>query len=56
MFARLMQATTITLALYVLLGVNDLQQTKALQGNHVEATVEPAEALVAIKQALIRRQ
>ena len=56
MFARLVQATTITLALYVLLGVNDLQQTQALQSNHVEASVEPAEALVAIKQALTRRQ
>ncbi len=56
MFARLMQATTITLALYVLLGFNDLQQTQTLKSGHVETTVEPAEALVALKQALIRRQ
>lgn len=49
MFVRLTQATTITLVLYILLGLNSLQNRSANQ------QVEPAEALVAFKQALIRR-
>ena len=49
MFVRLTQATTITLVLYILLGLNTLQNKNAHQ------QVEPADALVAFKQALIRR-
>ncbi|MGB7083950.1 MAG: hypothetical protein WBD47_00235 [Phormidesmis sp.] len=50
MFVRLMQAMTITMALYVLLGLNTLE-TRA-----TNSTVEPAEALVALKQALLENR
>lgn len=49
MFVRLTQATTITLVLYVLLGLNNFQHRNANE------QVDPAEALVAFKQALVRR-
>ncbi|MEO0770024.1 MAG: hypothetical protein AAFY72_11440 [Cyanobacteria bacterium J06649_4] len=49
MFVKALQATTITLALYVLLGLNALQPTST------ENTVEPAEVIVALKQAFTRR-
>ena len=49
MFVRLTQATTITLVLYVLLGLNNFQNRNASE------QVDPAEALVAFKQALVRR-
>lgn len=50
MFFKVIQATTITLALYALLGLNMLQPQSA------ENTVEPSEVIVALKQALTRRQ
>ena len=50
MLVKVIQATTITVALYVLLGLNALQPTAT------ENTVEPAEDIVALKQALTRRQ
>ncbi|MEM9151380.1 MAG: hypothetical protein AAGB19_13115 [Cyanobacteria bacterium P01_F01_bin.3] len=46
MLIKIVQATTITLALYALLGLNTLQTNAAGQ------TVEPAEVIVALKQAL----
>ena len=46
MFVKMMQATTITFALYALLGLSVLQTTAAGQ------TVEPAEVIVALKEAL----
>ncbi len=49
MLARLMQATVITLALYALLGVDNLQ-TSARESNQ-----RPPEVIVALKQALVRR-
>ncbi len=55
MFVRLIQATTITMALYVLLGLSALQ-TQTAEGNNAKVNVEPAEALVALKQAFTRRQ
>ena len=49
MFVRLAQATTITLTLYALLGLNTLQiQTAA-------SAVEPAEVIVALKEVFTRR-
>lgn len=56
MFVRLMQATTITLALYVLLGLSALQTKTAESGSSEVNSVQPSEALVAIKQAFTRRQ
>ncbi|MEM9087964.1 MAG: hypothetical protein AAGC93_04395 [Cyanobacteria bacterium P01_F01_bin.53] len=53
MFVRLTQATTITLALYMLLGLNTLQSSRAT--TTVDSSVETAEVLVALKEALIRR-
>lgn len=50
MFAKIVQATTITLALYALLGLNTLQTNAAGQ------TVEPAEVIVALKQVLTAPQ
>jgi len=59
MFIRLMQATAITLALYGLLGLNDLQtitsQAEQAEGETKEVTLETPEVLVAIKHALTRR-
>lgn len=52
MFVRLLQATTITLSLYVLLGLNALQAGNA--SNTADRSVETAEALVALKQVLTR--
>ncbi|MGD1900233.1 MAG: hypothetical protein ACFB16_25245 [Phormidesmis sp.] len=49
MFVKLMQATTITVALYALLGLNSLPTASA------EPAVEPAEVIVALKQAFTRR-
>ncbi|MGD1863280.1 MAG: hypothetical protein ACFB0D_01870 [Phormidesmis sp.] len=46
MFIKIIQATTITLALYALLGLNTLKTNAAGE------TVEPAEVIVALKQAL----
>ncbi|MEM9946947.1 MAG: hypothetical protein AAF810_12895 [Cyanobacteria bacterium P01_D01_bin.36] len=46
MFVKMMQATTITFALYALLGLSVLQTNAAGQ------TVEPAEVIVALKEAL----
>ncbi|MFK8185530.1 MAG: hypothetical protein AB8B99_19310 [Phormidesmis sp.] len=54
MFIRLMQATAITLALYGLLGLNDLQTMRA-DGETIEVAVEPPEVLVALKEALTKR-
>ena len=51
MFVRLTQATTITLALYILLGLITLQ-TKTT-GTTADSSVETAEVLVALKQAFI---
>ncbi|MEL6469094.1 MAG: hypothetical protein AAFQ74_05160 [Cyanobacteria bacterium J06623_4] len=48
MFSKVMQATTITLALYVLLGLNTLQP-------RANSAVEPAEVIIALKQAFTRR-
>jgi hypothetical protein len=48
MFIRLTQATTITIALYILLGLN------ALQSSSVAAEPEPPEVFVALRQAVNR--
>jgi hypothetical protein len=61
MLVRLIQATTITLGLYGLLGLNALQtttvssQVQAAENPAQATTVEPTEALVALKEAFIRR-
>ncbi len=55
MFVRLIQATAITVALYGLLGLNTLQATTA-EKDAAKTAAEPTEMLVALKQALIRRQ
>ncbi len=55
MFVRLIQATAITLALYGLLGLNNLQASMAKSNDKTdiaEAVVEPGEMLVALKQVL----
>jgi hypothetical protein len=55
MFVRLIQATAITLALYGLLGLNNLQASMAKSNDKTdiaETVVEPGEMLVALKQAL----
>ncbi len=49
MLARLMQATVITLALYALLGADNLQTTAR------ESNQRPPETIVALKQVLVRR-
>ncbi|MEL6938749.1 MAG: hypothetical protein AAFO84_06100 [Cyanobacteria bacterium J06598_1] len=49
MFIKIVQAGTITLALYALLGLNMLQ-TSAAAGE----SVEPVEVMVALKQVLVR--
>lgn len=49
MFVRLLQATTITLSLYALLGLNELPAGNA--SNTADSSAETAEALVAIKSA-----
>ncbi len=59
MFVRLIQATAITLALYGLLGLNNLQASTAksndasdtAETDTAETVVEPSEMLVALKQA-----
>ncbi|MGB3297128.1 MAG: hypothetical protein WBA76_02580 [Phormidesmis sp.] len=56
MFVRLIQATAITVALYGLLGLNSLQATTAAEKDATKMAVEPTEMLVALKQALVRRQ
>ena len=50
MFAKILQASVITLVLYSLLGLNNTLQANVARGE----TVEPAEVIVALKQALIR--
>ncbi|MEL6554375.1 MAG: hypothetical protein AAFQ63_13045 [Cyanobacteria bacterium J06621_11] len=52
MFVKILQASTITLVLYALLGLNNTLQTNVARGE----TVEPSEVIVALKQALIRGQ
>ena len=48
-----MQAIAITLALYGLLGLNDLQKTMTAEAEQTqEATRRPPEVLVALKEAL----
>lgn len=54
MFIRLMQATAITLALYGLLGLNGLQSMRA-DSETPEVAIDPPEVLVALKQALTKR-
>ncbi len=50
MLVKIMQAGAITLSLYALLGLNTVQTNAAGE------TVEPAEMIVALKQALIQRE
>ncbi len=50
MFVKTMQASIITLALYALLGLN------IVQTNAAGKTVEPADMIVALRQALIHRE
>ncbi|MEM6449668.1 MAG: hypothetical protein AAF703_05060 [Cyanobacteria bacterium P01_D01_bin.105] len=60
MFIRLMQATAITVALYGLLGLNDLQtmtsEAEQSEAKETEVSIHPPEVLVALKEALTKRQ
>ena len=49
MLVKLFKATTITLTMYALLGLNTLQPATTAQ-----ETVEPAEVIVALKAAIAR--
>ncbi|MGC1307250.1 MAG: hypothetical protein WA885_08480 [Phormidesmis sp.] len=53
MFMRVMQASSITLALYILLGLNALQADNTT--TTVTKPIEAPEAFVALKQAINRR-
>lgn len=55
MLVRLVQATTITVALYILLGLNGLQPV-ASQSGETKTAIDPPEVLVAIKQVFTKRQ
>ena len=55
MFTRLVQATAITLALYGLLGLDGLQTTTA-EGETPDVIMETPEVIVALRQALTKRQ